>query len=182
MKLMIASDIHGAAGYCRALLAAFDREGAERLLLLGDLLYHGPRNDLPDEYAPKQVLSLLNERRERLLCVRGNCDTEVDQMVLSFPILADYCVFPLGARLVYATHGHVFHTAHLPPLCPGDILLHGHTHVPAWETFGEENLYLNPGSVSIPKNGSCRGYMTLENGCFCWKTLSGDVYHTLKCR
>ncbi len=179
MKLMIASDIHGAAGYCRELLAAFDREGADRLLLLGDILYHGPRNDLPDEYAPKQVLAMLNERRERLFCVRGNCDTEVDQMVLTFPILADYSIFPVGSRLIYATHGHVYNTAHLPPLCPGDILLHGHTHVPAWEPFGENNLYLNPGSVSIPKNGSAHGYLTLEDGVFEWKTLSGGVYHTL---
>lgn len=180
MKLMIASDIHGAAGYCRQLLDAFDREGAERLLLLGDILYHGPRNDLPENYAPKQVLAMLNERRERLFCVRGNCDTEVDQMVLTFPILADYAVFPVGNRLVYATHGHVFNTAHLPPLCPGDILLHGHTHVPAWEAFGADNLYLNPGSVSIPKNGSARGYMTLEGGVFTWKTLAGEGYHTMQ--
>ena len=115
MKLMIASDIHGAAGYCRDLLSAFDREGAARLLLLGDILYHGPRNDLPDEYAPKQVLAMLNERRDRLFCVRGNCDTEVDQMVLNFPILADYSIFPVGNRLIYATHGHVYNTAHLPP-------------------------------------------------------------------
>ena len=179
MKLMIASDIHGAAGYCRALLDAFDRERADRLLLLGDILYHGPRNDLPDEYAPKQVLAMLNERRDKIFCVRGNCDTEVDQMVLTFPILADYSVFPAADRLVYATHGHVFNTPHLPPLCPGDILLHGHTHIPAWEPFGEGNLYLNPGSVSIPKNGSARSYMTLENITFTWKTLPGEAYHTL---
>ena len=179
MKLMIASDIHGAAGYCRALLDAFDREGADRLLLLGDILYHGPRNDLPDEYAPKQVLAMLTERRDRIFCVRGNCDTEVDQMVLTFPILADYSVFPAADRLVYATHGHVFNTSHLPPLCPGDILLHGHTHIPAWEPFGEGNLYLNPGSVSIPKNGSARSYMTLEDTTFTWKTLPGEAYHTL---
>ena len=140
MKLMIASDIHGAAGYCRELLSAFDREGADRLLLLGDILYHGPRNDLPDEYAPKQVLAMLNERREQLFCVRGNCDTEVDQMVLTFPILADYSIFPVGSRLIYATHGHVYNTSHLPPLCPGDILLHGHTHVPAWEPVSYTHL------------------------------------------
>ena len=179
MKLMIASDIHGAAGYCRELLAAFDREGAQRLLLLGDILYHGPRNDLPDEYAPKRVLAMLNERRVALFCVRGNCEAEVDQMVLTFPILADYSIFPVGNRLIYATHGHVFNTSHLPPLCPGDILLHGHTHIPAWEPFGERNLYLNPGSVSIPKNGSAHSYMTLEDGVFTWKDLSGAVYHTL---
>lgn len=179
MKLMIASDIHGAAGFCQQLLEAFDREGAKRLLLLGDILYHGPRNDLPEQYAPKRVIELLNARREALLCVRGNCDTEVDQMVLSFPILADYCVLEVKGRLLYATHGHVYNTQTPPPLCPGDLLLHGHTHVPAWERFGAENLYLNPGSVSIPKNGSARGYLTLEDGVFTWKTLHGEPYHTL---
>lgn len=179
MKWMIASDIHGAAGFCRTLLERFDEEQAGRLLLLGDILYHGPRNDLPQGYAPKQVIEMLNARREKLLCVRGNCDTEVDQMVLQFPILADYAVLPLGQRLVYATHGHGYNTKTPPPLCAGDILLHGHTHVPAWERFGKENWYLNPGSVSIPKGGSARGYLTLEDGVFTWKTLAGEVYHTL---
>ena len=119
MKLLIASDIHGAAGYCRDLLAAWDREGADRLLLLGDLLYHGPRNDLPPDYAPKEVIALLNARKNQIFCVRGNCDTEVDQMVLEFPVLADYAVLTAGSRLLYATHGHVYNTAHLPPLSPG---------------------------------------------------------------
>ena len=180
MKLLIASDIHGAAGYCRDLLAAWDREGADRLLLLGDLLYHGPRNDLPPDYAPKEVIALLNARKNQIFCVRGNCDTEVDQMVLTFPILADYAVLPAGERLVYVTHGHQFNTKTPPPLCQGDVLLHGHTHIPAWEPFGRENLYLNPGSVSIPKNDTAHGYMTLENGVFTWKTLSGEPYHTIE--
>lgn len=178
MKLLIASDIHGAAGYCRDLLAAWDSEGADRLLLLGDLLYHGPRNDLPPDYAPKEVIALLNARKNQIFCVRGNCDTEVDQMVLEFPVLADYAVLTAGSRLLYATHGHVYNTAHLPPLQPGDILLHGHTHIPAWEVFGTDNLYLNPGSVSIPKAGTPHSYMTLENGVFTWKELGGEVYHT----
>ena len=142
MKLLIASDIHGAAGYCRDLLAAWDREGADRLLLLGDLLYHGPRNDLPPDYAPKEVIALLNARKNQIFCVR------------------------------------VYNTAHLPPLQPGDILLHGHTHIPAWEVFGTDNLYLNPGSVSIPKAGTPHSYMTLENGVFTWKALGGEAYHT----
>ena len=180
MKLMIASDIHGAACYCRDLLAAWDREGADRLLLLGDVLYHGPRNDLPPGYAPKEVIALLNARKDKIFCVRGNCDTEVDQMVLEFPILADYAVFTAGTRLIYATHGHVYNTGHLPPLQPGDILLHGHTHVPAWQPFGDNNFYLNPGSVSIPKENSPHGYMTLEDGVFAWKKLDGEVYHTLR--
>lgn len=179
MKYMIASDIHGSAYYCAEMLLAFEREKADRLLLLGDLLYHGPRNDLPRDYSPKDVSALLNEKKSRLFCVHGNCDSEVDQMVLEFPILADYCLLPAGERLVVATHGHVYNTAALPPMQRGDILLHGHTHVPAWDPFGEENLYLNPGSVSIPKDGSAHGYMTLEDACFLWKDLSGAVYHCL---
>ncbi len=180
MKLMIASDIHGSACYCADMLEAFGREKADRLVLLGDLLYHGPRNDLPKEYAPKEVIRRLNAVKDRLICVRGNCDTEVDQMVLEFPIMADYAVLWAGDRLIYATHGHHFHLKSLPPLRPGDILLHGHTHVPACEPFGENNLYLNPGSVSIPKEGSWHGYMTLEDGCFFWKNLSGEVQRTWK--
>ena len=177
MKLMIASDIHGSAYYCRQLLEAFSREGAERLLLLGDILYHGPRNDLPQGYAPKQVLAMLNERKTQLFCVRGNCDTEVDQMVLEFPILAEYCLLTAGNRLIYATHGHNYNLSALPPLQPGDVLLHGHTHIPACERFGQNNLYLNPGSISIPKAGSPNGYLLLEGEKALWETLSGEVYH-----
>ena len=178
MKLLIASDIHGSSYYCRELLEAFRREQADRLLILGDILYHGPRNDLPRDYAPKEVLAMLNGMKEKILCVRGNCDTEVDQMVLEFPILADYCILPVGERLVYATHGHNYHLKNLPPLQPGDILLHGHTHIPAWESFGMDNLYLNPGSVSIPKAGSNNSYMILQDETVQWKTLNGQVYHT----
>lgn len=177
MKLMIASDIHGSAYYCKQMLQAFEREGADRLLLLGDILYHGPRNDLPREYAPKQVIELLNARKDKIFCVRGNCDTEVDQMVLEFPILADYAILPMGDRLVYVTHGHNYNMEHLPPIQPGDVLLHGHTHVPAWKEFGERNLYLNPGSVSIPKEDSAHGYMVLEQNTFIWKSLDGTEYH-----
>ncbi len=172
---MIASDIPGAAGFCQSLLDAFDREGADRLLLLGDILYHGPRNDLPEGYNPRGVIALLNERRDLLLCVRGNCDTEVDQMVLDFPVMADYALLEIDGRRIYATHGHVFHPDHLPPLRPGDVLLFGHTHIP---TRTERNgiLCLNPGSVSIPKQNSPHGYMLLTGGEFEWKTLSGETY------
>ena len=175
---MIASDIHGSAYYCKKMLEAFDREQADRLLLLGDILYHGPRNDLPKEYAPKEVIKMLNERKNRIFCVRGNCDTEVDQMVLEFPILADYAILPVGERLIYATHGHHFNLNALPPMQPRDILLHGHTHIPVWETFGDGNLYLNPGSVSIPKAGSEHSYMILQNGEAVWKNLDGETYHS----
>ncbi len=175
MKLVIASDIHGSAYYCRKLMEAYEREQGDKLILLGDLLYHGPRNDLPKEYAPKEVLGMLNERKEEILCVRGNCDTEVDQMVLEFPILADYGFFYERGRMIFLTHGHVYHEGHLPMLKKGDVLLHGHTHVPACRVH-ETYVYLNPGSVSIPKEGSKHGYMTYEDGKFCWKDLNGDEY------
>ena len=178
MRLLIASDIHGSLRYCRELLRAYDREQAERMLLLGDILYHGPRNDLPEEYAPKGVIEALNERKNDILCVRGNCDTEVDQMVLAFPLMADYALVCADGCRMYATHGHVYHPDHLPPLREGDILLYGHTHIPAWETRGGI-LCLNPGSVSIPKGDSRRGYMVFDSGVFEWKTLDGEIYFKL---
>ena len=171
MKWMIASDIHGSAYYARQMIAAFERSGADRLLLLGDLLYHGPRNALPQEYDPPQVIPMLNAYAERICCVRGNCDSEVDQMVLHFPIMAEYAVLPFGNRLIYATHGH--HP--VPPLQPGDILLTGHTHVTAHEPRAHY-IYWNPGSISIPKEDTPRGYMLLEDGAFIWKTLSGEEW------
>jgi len=175
MKFMIASDIHGSAYWCRRLMAAFHEEKADRLLLLGDLLYHGPRNNLPEEYDPKQVIQMLNEVKDKLFCVRGNCDTEVDQMVLDFPILADYCLLPAGSRMIYATHGHHFGETNPPPFSRGDILLNGHTHIPACVQH-ESFLYINPGSVSIPKENSPHGYMLLENRMLTWKDLDGSSF------
>ena len=173
MKLMIASDIHGSAYYCRKLIEAYHSEGADKLLLLGDILYHGPRNDLPRDYNPKEVIAMLNPIKKELLCVRGNCDTEVDQMVLEFPILADYCFLELDGHTIFATHGHVHNPKNLPMLKEGDILLNGHTHVPANQNMGTYT-YMNPGSVSIPKEGSAHGYM-IYDGNFVWKDLDGNV-------
>lgn len=170
MKIIIASDIHGSAYYCEKLLEAYEREGAERLILLGDILYHGPRNDLPRDYAPKKVIGMLSAYKSRILAVRGNCDTEVDQMVLPFPILADYAVLALSDRLVYLTHGHKYNEENLPPLAKGDILINGHTHVTARREH-EDYTYLNPGSVSIPKEGTPHGYILLEDGVFSFRTL-----------
>ena len=178
MKWMIASDIHGSAAYCEKLLAAFGREQADRLLLLGDLLYHGPRNDLPQGYAPKEVIAQLSGVKDKVFCVRGNCEAEVDQMVLPFPVLADYCLLEQKGRVIFATHGHHYNLENPPLLQPGDVLLHGHTHIPAKDnSLGF--WYLNPGSVSIPRENSPHSYMTLENGQFLWKDLDGAVYDSL---
>ncbi len=174
MKILVASDIHGSAVYCRQVLDRAEAEGAERILILGDILYHGPRNDLPDAYAPKEVLAMLNAVKERLWCVRGNCDAEVDQMVLEFPIMADYAILPLKKNVIYATHGHIYHENNLPPLMKGDVLLHGHTHI--YKAEQRENyILLNPGSVSLPKGGNPRTYGMLEDGTFRVVTLDGEV-------
>lgn len=179
MKWMVASDIHGSAKYCRELLDAYEREKADRLLLLGDLLYHGSRNDLPEEYAPKMVIAMLNAKKNQILCVRGNCDAEVDQMVLEFPILADYCMLDLGTKLVYATHGHLTSAEQLPPLREGDLFLQGHTHVPMNEVKNGIRC-MNPGSVSLPKQDSWRGCMILETNRAVWKELDGTVRETVE--
>lgn len=175
MKIMIASDIHGSAFYCEKMIEAFERENPDKLLILGDILYHGPRNDLPEEYNPKKVISVLNPLKNKILCVRGNCDTEVDQMVLDFPIMAEYCIFYVDGHTVFATHGHVWNESHLPSLCNGDILLNGHTHIPAYRTTPEGIIYINPGSVSIPKENSEHQYMIYENNKFIQKELSGKI-------
>ena len=170
MKLMLASDIHGSAYYAEKMRQAYIDEKADRLILLGDLLYHGPRNDLPKNYAPKKVIEILNDIKEEILCVRGNCDTEVDQMVLDFPIMADYAVIYADGRTLYLTHGHKFNPENPPKLKKGDYLVNGHTHIPANEDKGDF-IYINPGSVSIPKAGSGHTYMIYENGEFALKEL-----------
>ena len=179
MKLMIASDLHGSAFYAGSCLPPWSASSRTSCCCWGIFYTTVPATTCPEGYAPKEVIAMLNPLRERLLCVRGNCDTEVDQMVLDFPILADYALLYAGSRTVFATHGHHYNTACPPPLAKGDILLHGHTHVPAWQEFGSGNLYLNPGSVAIPKENSAHSYMMLTDSGFAWKDLEGSIYHTL---
>ena len=179
MKYLFASDIHGSAYYCRKLLDAFREEQAERLVLLGDLLYHGPRNDLPREYAPKEVIALLNEHKNKIYAVRGNCEAEVDQMVLEFPVMADYCILSVDGRTFYATHRHIYNQDNLPPLQEGDILIHGHTHVLKAQQM-DGYILLNPGSVSIPKEGNPATYAVLENSIFTIKDFDGNTVREMR--
>ena len=169
MKLLIASDIHGSAFWCGRLLELARREQPDQLILLGDLLYHGPRNDLPKGYAPKEVIPMLSAWKERIMAVRGNCEAEVDQMVLPFPCMADYAQLAVDGFRIYITHGHLWNPENLPPLAPGSIFLFGHTHVKL-DVVVEGVRCINPGSVSIPKDGtnSCVIY---ENGEFMFCTL-----------
>ena len=159
MKLFIASDIHGSAYYCRKMIEAFKAEKADRMLLLGDILYHGPRNDLPQEYAPKEVIALLNSLKDKILCVRGNCDTEVDQMVLEFPIMAEYAELAADNHRFFLTHGHLWNENNLPPVPDGTVLVHGHTHIPEYRLIGDTGVVLfNPGSISLPKQQTPRSF------------------------
>lgn len=169
MKYFIASDIHGSAYWCRQMLQKFEESGAKRLILLGDLLYHGPRNDLPRDYAPKEVIAMLNPLRDRIYAVRGNCEAEVDQMVLDFPVMADYAILALNGLHIFATHGHIFNEEKLPPLMDGDCLLHGHSHLLKAEKLCENGIsfyHLNPGSTSLPKGGNPNSYAILNERSF----------------
>lgn len=171
MKILFASDIHGSASACEKVLERVQTEKADRLILMGDILYHGPRNDLPDRYAPKEVIRLLNESPLTPLCVRGNCDAEIDQMVLNFPIMADYALLPLeNGSCAFLTHGHLFNREQLPPHKPGDVLVNGHFHVYAAEPAGDM-FYVNPGSAALPKENQEKSYMVYENGVFTIKAL-----------
>ena len=165
MKLLIASDIHGSAYWCRQLQRVAEEFCPDRIVLLGDLLYHGPRNDLPREYAPKEVIPLLSAWKDKVAAVRGNCEAEVDQMVLPFPCMSDSAVVLADGLSLYLTHGHL----PLPPLHPGMVVLSGHTHVKRDETV-DGIRYLNPGSVSIPKDGT-HSCLLLEDGVFTFRVL-----------
>ncbi len=176
MKIMIASDLHGSAKYTKSLLDCFESEGAEKLILLGDVLYHGPRNPLPEEYAPAQVAGMLANIKQKIICVRGNCDSEVDQMVLPFPIMAEYGVVFADGREIHLSHGH----RQTPPLKESDVYITGHTHLPQNDK-SEGFLHLNPGSVALPKDErQTRGYILFEDGEFLFKTLDGKIYDRAK--
>ncbi len=171
MKILIASDIHGSAYWCEKLLKAFKSEGADRLVLLGDILYHGPRNPLPDNYSPKKVVEMLTPLASKITCVRGNCESEVDQMVLPFNCSSDYATLFVDGLNIHLSHGH----RAVPPMGKGDIYLTGHTHVPLNVVEGAGYVHLNPGSVSLPKEGSWHGYIIYDKRSFVFKGFDGII-------
>lgn len=177
MKLMIASDIHGSAYFCQQLVDRFHAENPTKLVILGDVLYHGPRNPLPQDYNPQKVAEMLNTIAQHIIWVKGNCDADVDQLLLNFPVCQSATLFVDG-KTIFASHGHV-HCKDTPPaLAKGDILVNGHFHVPTAEMFGNDNLYVNCGSVSIPKQNSPHSYLVLQDNTFVWKDLQGQTYKT----
>lgn len=171
MKLIIASDIHGSYYYAKKVVDAFEQEQGDRLVLLGDLLYHGPRNPLPKDYDPKLVFELLNTLKDKIIAVRGNCDSEVDQMVLEFPMMADYTTIFADGITIFATHGHLFNEDNLPPLQQNDVLLHGHIHISVLEKRNQYTL-ANPSSAALPKD-DVHGYLVYENRALVQKDFDG---------
>ncbi|NLZ48876.1 MAG: phosphodiesterase [Clostridiales bacterium] len=174
MKLLFVSDIHGSLFYAHKAIESFHNENAQHIIFLGDILYHGPRNPLPKDYYPKEVANLLNNYADKIIAVRGNCDSEVDQMMLNFPIMADYSNILYKGRRLFLTHGHIYNADNIPNLSKGDLLIYGHTHVPRAEKRG--HIYIiNPGSVSIPKESSPNSYGVLKDNVFRIKGLDGKV-------
>ena len=181
MKLFLVSDIHGSLSALQASLEAFHREGCSLMVILGDLMYHGPRNPLPDEYRPAEVAALINKYKDRIIAVRGNCDSEVDQMLVEYPMMETYAQIQDGNRRIFLSHGHVFGPEKLPFLSDGDVFAYGHTHIPVAEKSG--NLYLfNPGSPSLPKNGNPPSYGIYDGETLCVKKMDGGLMFKIACK
>lgn len=179
MKLFFISDIHGSVYYLNKALERFEKEQADYLVILGDLLYHGARNPLPKEYEPKKVIELLNSLSDRIISVRGNCDSEVDQMVLDFPIMADYSTIFYEGKRLFLTHGHIYNEGNMPKLKDGDVFIHGHTHIPKAEKL-DNIFFINPGSITLPKENNPHTYGILEGDVFTIKELDGSVFKEIK--
>jgi len=175
MKLFFISDIHGSIYYLNKVFDKFKEEKADYIIILGDILYHGARNPLPKEYNPKGVIEIINSYADRIIAIRGNCDSEVDQMVLDFPIMSTYSTILYNNKRLFLTHGHIYNENNLPKLMDGDIFIYGHTHIPKAEKT--RNIYvINPGSITLPKENSPHSYGVLEDNIFRIKDLDGDVY------
>ena len=174
MKLFIISDIHGSLYYLKKVMEIFEKENYDKLVILGDELYHGPRNPLPKDYSPKEVIEILNKYKDKIIAVRGNCDSEVDQMVLSYPIMSDYSMIYLRNKRVFLTHGHIYNIDNPLPMSEGDILLYGHFHIPMIEKK-EERYFFNPGSISLPKNNSNHSFALLDETKFQIKDLNENI-------
>ncbi|KJY92717.1 phosphodiesterase [Vibrio neptunius] len=180
MKLFFASDLHGSLPATEKMLAQFDRSGTDTLVLLGDILNHGPRNSVPEGYNPPVVAQRLNQYADKIIAVRGNCDSEVDQMLLSFPMMMDYAwVLVANGHRLFVTHGHLYNKDKRPPLKHGDVIAHGHTHVPEAQWQGEQIIF-NPGSVTFPRNGFEPSFGVYEEGGLKVVTFDNQVLASIR--
>ncbi len=179
MKLLIISDIHGSLYYAKKAITAYETENADYIVILGDELYHGVRNPLPQEYNPKEVALLLNKYCDKIVAIRGNCDSEVDEMVLDFPIMTSYSTILYNGRRFFLSHGHIYNESNLPKLSDGDVFMYGHTHIPVAKK--QENIYIfNPGSITLPKENNPNTYGVLENNTLLIKKFDGKIFRELK--
>lgn len=174
MKLFIISDIHGSEYYLKEVMKRYQSEKPDYFIILGDILYHGPRNQLPKGYNPVGVIDILNEYSSKIIAVRGNCDSEVDEMVLDFPIMSTYSTLLFNNRRIFLTHGHIYNEDNKLAVSEGDVVMSGHTHILKIEEI-DQVLYLNPGSISIPKENNPHTYAVLENNQFMIKDLEGNI-------
>ena len=181
MKYLLFSDIHGCLPALEKVLDFFEAEHCDMMCIMGDIINYGPRNRIPEGIDPKGIVERLNALADKIIAVRGNCDAEVDQMVLEFPIMADYMALFLEGRMIFVTHGHVFNEENLPNFNAGDVLIHGHTHVRAAANRGDY-FFLNPGSMALPKGDGIHSYMVYEDGVFTTKDMDGAVLETLDIR
>ncbi|MBW9159161.1 MULTISPECIES: phosphodiesterase [Clostridium] len=179
MKIFFISDIHGSLFFLKKALKRYREEGASYIVMLGDALYHGPRNPLPEEYKPQEVANLLNEYKDKIIAVRGNCDSEVDQMLIEYPMMADYSIILYNNRRLFLTHGHIYNEDNMPNLSENDVLVHGHTHLPVAKKHNRIYV-LNPGSLSLPKENNPNSYAILQDDLFQIKDLEGTVIKEIK--
>ena len=176
---MVISDIHGSLFYLKKVIEIFEKNNYDKILILGDELYHGPRNPLPKEYNPKETAELLNRYKNKIIAVRGNCDSEVDQMVLNFPITADYNMIFLENKKIFMTHGHIYNIDNPLPMADGDIMMYGHFHIPMIKKK-DERIFLNPGSISLPKENNPNSFGVFENGSFYIKDMEENILNEIK--
>ena len=176
MKILIAGDIHGSSYYCDKLISLASDKKVDKIILTGDILYHGPRNDLPKDYDPKKVTALLNQNSDKILSVRGNCEAEVDQMLLDFPVMSDYVIVVTEKTELFITHGHIYNNENIPSFVKKGVFVNGHTHIPVCESQNGV-LFINPGSVSIPKENSCHSAVIVENDNISFYNIeNGEIY------
>ena len=171
MKYLVVSDIHGSYYYAKKLEQIIMKENPSKIILLGDLYYHGPRNSLTDEYNPMKVSKILNKYKDNIICTRGNCDAEVDEMISEFKF-EEYIQININGLDFFFSHGHIYNIDKIPPI--GDIIVYGHFHT-GYIKEKDGLVFVNPGSISLPKNNTAHSYLIIDNNELILKDIDGKV-------